>query len=168
MEKLKPKNINKSDKYSSNLYKFIRKHEFKELKAYAPQWSMLDGSFKPFDFDNPCDGEIYIGHKDDTGWLVGRRLTDILCGLSKWKEMYCYCPGPFYDNMIEITDWFWAGYEREGRALWDVHGKRHMMGDEGRWTYVGNTRKCNWSGRWYEKNITKRQKTERTVDWELQ
>lgn len=167
IEKYKPNNVKKSDKYSASLYKFLKKHKDCGIKAYAPQWWMLDGSFKPFDFDDPKSGEIYIGFRDDLGWLVGNRLATILLGESEQLKLYSYAPGDgsFYKNMIDITDWFYPAYEKEGRALWDRAGTMHMMGDEDRWTYVGNTRRCSWSGRWYRKEITKSQTTTRKEMW---
>lgn len=170
IKSVKPKNVKVSDKYSANLYRFLKKNEHWGISVFAPQWSMIDGSFKEFDFDDPNCGEIYIGFRDDFGWLVGNRLSHITCGMRGYLESYCYAPGDgsFYKNMIEITDWFYSEYKEKGRALWDVSGSMRMVGDEDRFTVIGNTKRCNWSGRWYHKEVVKRQKTDRTDKWVME
>mgnify|MGYP000406658812 CR=1 FL=1 len=170
IKQFKPKNIKRSDKFSANLFKFMRKNESWGLHVYSPQidWNM---NFQKFNYDDPRTRSIYIGFRDDQGWLVGRCLADIICADRNVTECYAYSPGKddvFYRNMIEISDWFFTEYARIGRALWDKEGANFMIGSENRFTIVGNTKRCNWSGRWYEKKITKKQTTERKEKWVIQ
>lgn len=165
IQKYKPTNAKKSDKYSINFYKWLKKHKNWPLWAYAPQWSNIDGSFVAFNFDDPKSSQIYIGFMDDDSFLTGQKLSDILCGVG---QTYCYAPGcnrEFFKNMIDISDWFFSEYEKIGRALWDASGENFMIDADDRFTVIGNTKRCNWSGRWYKKEIVTHKKTERFEQW---
>lgn len=168
---MKPSDIkpggNRSDKYSINLYRFVRKNSWLR-GVFASQWSQWDGSFVEFDRENVRLSEVYIGCRDDDGWLTGASLSSILCGGSGYLQAACFMPSKnntFYSNMIETTDWFWPEYQRIGRSLWDLQGKLHMLDDDDRWAYVGATRRDNWSGRWQKRQIVKEQKTHRHEVW---
>jgi hypothetical protein len=167
---IKPKDGKKSDKYSVNLWRFMVENYYDGQRCdrvYATQWSIMDGSLLPFDKENPKASELFIGRLDETGFMTGSKLSRITSGGKGYKECFAMIPNS-YPNAIDVTDWFWSEYIRIGRALWDVDGESYMLGDEGRFTYVGNTKRCNWSGRWYKKKVVKKVKIERREEWVMQ
>ena len=168
--KIKPKDGKKSDKYSVNLWRFMCNNYYEGQRCdrvYAIQWDIIDGSFLPFDKSNPKASELFIGRLGEDGFMTGRRLSSILSGGKGYKDCYAMIPNS-YPNAIDVTEWFWHEYIRIGRALWDVSGGAYMLDDDSRFTYVGNTKRCNWSGRWYEKKIVKKVKVERQEEWVMQ
>lgn len=170
INKIKPKDGKNSDKYSVNLWRFIREHYYHGQhcdRVYAIQWSIIDGSFLPFDRNDPKASQLFIGRLGEDGFMSGRKLSNIISGGKGYKNCYAMVPGS-YPNAIDVTDWFWPEYIRMGRSLWDASGSNYMLGGEDRFTYVGNTKRCNWSGRWYEKKIVKKVKIERCEEWIMQ
>jgi hypothetical protein len=160
--KFKPANGKKSDKFSINLFRFLRKHRHSQV--YVSHTCRITGKPKPFDFSNPKMNQIYIGRLlSDDGWFGGKCLANILCGGRGYLEKWAFAPKHL--ELEDITEWFTKNYTLEGRSLWDRSGEIHMRDDAGRWTNVGNTRRCNWSGRWYNKVIEKVQNTSRHVSY---
>ena len=168
--KIKPKDGKKSDKYSVKLWRFMKENYYKGQRCdrvYAIQWSIMDGSLEPFDKSNPKAHQLFIGRLEDDGFMSGRKLSSIISGGKDYKQCYAMLPNS-YPNAIDVTDWFWSEYVRIGRALWDAEGCNYMIDADDRFTYVGNTKRCNWSGRWYEKKIVKKVKIERREEWVMQ
>lgn len=164
---IKPKDGKNSDKYSINLYRFMKKNYHKEQscdRVYAIQWSIMDGSLEPFDKSNPKAHQLFIGKLRDDGFMTGRKLSNIISGGKDYKSCYAMLPNS-YPNAIDVTEWFWSEYIKIGRALWDPQGQMYMIGDSDRFTYVGNTRRCNWSGKWFKKEIEKVVKIKRIENW---
>ncbi len=168
---IKPQNKGISDKYSWQLYQYIRKRfpytkSLNDVRVYWDNISSWDGSITNLDENNINIRQIIIG-KMHSNLLSGSRLLTIM-GQDKDKyEMFCYHPigGWKNEQFIDITDWFWKKYIKLGRCLLDKHHNRWWMNDDCRFTYINNTRRCNWCGQWQKKEIKKEVKILRKEKW---
>lgn len=144
---IKPKD-KKSDKYSSQLYRFMKDRSYIRRVFWYRKSSC--SSEKIVEFDEIKDAKnVILSHVflfnnlDDRS---GSRLSNIIRYGKGYKQTGCYCMWD-KDDFVEITDWFWENYERYGRCLWDQAHYLHMMDDDGRFTKINrNSIRCNWCG----------------------
>lgn len=171
LKAVKPKNVKRDDKYSKNLYKFLKNHNA-NCKVYfnKKNWDKKDITIN---WDDVQTTQVIIGGNiqediwegKNTGMVIGKGLSSILNG-NKLKEEGAYCLfGRFYPNrdFIDITDEFWKRYIRIGRCLFTSHDS--YWDNEDRFIYVGNTRKCKWCGKWQHKEIVKKVEIKRETVW---
>ena len=186
LKSIKPKDLKESDKYSANLYKFIKKtgydHVYIDInKGNFEKPELID--IDKDDLDNLSGYDIYIGsnimadvvsNKEgtksvDIGQVIAKPLWSILNG-NKLYQCGCYCAfGHTYVNrdFLEITDWFWKKYKEIGRCLFIDHNSKYIIGSENRFTKINPIyRKCNWCGKLQEKKITQEYKLISEVKWE--
>lgn len=171
---IKPKVRNKSDKYSWYLYNFLNKlFKTKDIgKYYQNQmeihWlhdSRWDGGW----LDAPTGKDQVKGlnlHQLlilPAGRKHGRTFYHISSILQKGKSEHFSLPSKW--STTDITDWFFENYKRDGRCVFDREHIDFMRGTENRFTYVNNTRRCNWCGEWHTKEIKKEVKIKRRVKW---
>lgn len=147
LSRIKPKNKGVSDKYSWNLYKFLNKMLKVEkfatedtVRFYWNTYSRWDGEHLPFNghIDFGRQGIISTTDNKNTGYLLDAVLRE---GRS---ELYAIPLA--WQNTIDITDWFFDTYEKIGRCIFDSDHNGWMQHTDARYTYVNNTRKCNWCG----------------------
>lgn len=160
LEKIKPAVKGKSDKYSWFLYNWIKKNKFLDLTVWFDTRSILDGKETNFDKKNIHIGQIWIGSAE-SGWFHGSRLGSILGG------KYQTWANPWMKNThIDITEWFWEEYLKDGRCIWDRNHDRWIADDENRYIYINNnSRKCRWCGEWQYREIKKEIKIKRSEVW---
>lgn len=171
LNNIKPKNLKESDKYSVNLYKFIKKTGCNHVYININKGSFKEPNIIGFDWnkDNVMDYDIYVGsnimddiiyNEDNTkslniGQVIAKPLYSILNG-NKLYQTGCYCAfGRTYvkRDFLDITDEFWKRYKEIGRCLFLSHD-RSCLGDENRFTQINALyRKCNWCGKLQEKHI---------------
>lgn len=158
--KIKPKVKGISDKYSWNLYKWLKKTKCKKLTVWFNTKSAWDGSKLEFDKNNIKIGQIWIGFVDK-GWLHGSSLNSILNGnFQEWANPW------MAKSHIDITEWFWKEYIKDGRCIWDRNHDGWLAYDKNRFTYVNkNSRKCNWCGEWQHRKIEKETIIKRHEIW---
>ena len=159
-EKIKPKVKGKSDKYSWNLYKWVKKKGFYP-KVWFDTENRLNGEKLEFDKENFPTYQLWIGGSDKEGlWFYGSSLRSILSPRCKeWAN-------PWMANKhIDITDWFWNEYIKIGRCIWDKSHDGWLENADERFAYVGNTRKCKWCGKWQAKEIIKETTISRYDVW---
>jgi hypothetical protein len=170
IKKIKPKVKGQSDKYSWNLYKFLEKQvkqrdvgNFapKQLRVYWLHHSFWDGSYLEFNPNKLNHRQIIIspfGGKG-SGYFLSHILPD---GMKK----ECYALSVYHpDEFSDITNWFFTTYERDGRCIFDREHSGWWSGEENRFTYINNTRRCNWCGQWHKKEIHKIVKIKREEVW---
>lgn len=167
---IKPKEKSKSDKYSWNLYRFLEKqvkqreigkYVQKQIKVYWLHRSWWDSSHLEFNPNNINSlNQVIISPFGDkgSGYFLSQVLRD---GKKECYSLRVYHP----DELLDITDWFFSTYEKDGRCIFDRKHNGWMQGTDNRFTYVNNTRKCNWCGQWHKKEIKKVVKIERKVQW---
>lgn len=143
---IRPAVDGKSDKYSWNVFRWVRAW----CRDRAPNLQAVT-----FPKDGSCPGErhpggIYLGYylPEEPGWFIGARLAPICADpFPKGRDRLPRNIGANPVKSIEdITDWFWPTYAAIGRcALWDH--EMPLIGDEERFhQHSGDTRTCNWCG----------------------
>lgn len=158
---VKPKIKGESDKYSWNLWRWLNKY-----KWHRNVYFRITEDSPEFNINNIKASDLYIGTMDSTG-LSGNRLGTILGkGIGK-DDCFAFHPiaGWRNDEFIDITDIFWKEYINIGRCLFTEHSGVWIRGDEDRFSYTNNTRKCNWCGKWQHKEIIKEVKIKRHEVW---
>ncbi|WP_252241591.1 hypothetical protein [Clostridium sp. ZBS18] len=166
IKQIKPKNIKISDKYSANLYKYLKKHQ--DFHAYYNRniGTFENPEFKELDWNDFNNADIYIGSniiediwgdekKIDFGQVIGKALSSITWG-RKLNEQGAYCAfGGYYINRdwIDITDEFWNKYKEMGRCLFTSHDS-YCEGNKNRFEAIDdNTIQCKWCGKIEHKHI---------------
>lgn len=136
LSKIKPKVDKCSDKYSWQLYQFIKRngctkvyYNLKEDELYdckAPRWN-----------------RIYIC-KELQGDIFGNSLTTIQSPSVDKYSMNCYCESNGY-KFIDITNTFWDMYIKDGRCVFDRNHNLWWSGGGDKYTMIDeNTKICNW------------------------
>lgn len=183
IKEIKPKG-NESDKYSIQLYRFMKKNYPNgcSVSYISTQTKYNKDYTESFEEDVPFDkniinmGDLWIGKtfkreydsddmKGAIDWMYGNSLGTILSGS---KEKYTVFANPWNNKktVIDITDWFWNEYIRIGRCIWDSNHSGWLAKDDNRFTYVGkNSRRCNWCGKWHHREIKKKVRIERKEIW---
>lgn len=148
LPKIKPRNIKESDKYSRNLYLWVR---------YRHTLNVVNHR-----------GELYLTtedwKEDDWGKLSGARLTRILCK-GKTAESCVYINIPV-GECRDVTEEFWSEYIKKGRCHLDPDHNGFMMNTESRFSIIDrNHRVCNWCGREFSRHVEKRMACEFVEVW---
>ena len=132
---IKPKIKGKSDLFSWNLYRWVKKKP-KYVHVFQSTWNPVYGK------DRPDFKWLMIGMKDhgDEDCFFGRNLPNICCeGLIRKKWAYC-CPGHDVKNWKDITDEFWKRYMEIGVCA--IHGDSAH-----KWVESGEERVCKYCGK---------------------
>lgn len=156
IENIRPKVKNESDKYSWHLYKFLNritkknKHIKDQLRIYWNHHSRWDGEYLPFNKELSNGLQVIIDPYGgrSCGYFMNTVLLKGNCelfSLSSWRK----------EDLLDITDWFFDTYEQIGRCIFDPDHNGWLQGADKRYTYVNNTRKCNWCGEWHHREIKK-------------
>lgn len=105
--------------------------------------------------DNWSMNEIIIGHGDfdqhgNACSIGGRKLRSIIAVERGSKGMSFYYTAAW--KLRDISEQFWAEYQRIGRCAWDHSHTLHMIGDDKRFHYIagGRQRECLWCSRVFE------------------
>lgn len=151
INKFRPKDIKISDKYSSNLYKFLKKYNKQGYnKVYFDPVDNYDGHLIELDMNFLPLANIYIGNMIEED-VIGNSLSKIVTGQSIYKLI---CRINDKAEYIDITDEFWKRYEEIGRCLFIDHNGWYQDDNNTRFTYTdGITRVCNWCGKRESKRI---------------
>ncbi|MDD2462457.1 MAG: hypothetical protein PHI97_00505 [Desulfobulbus sp.] len=133
IDKYKPKVNGKSDFFSWNLYIWLKKNP-EYCRIYKGVWNSANGY-------DPSRPTLYIGFVADN-WFHGTMLRRV-CNLGLKEHTWAYGPRDSHlDEWIDITDEFFADYERRGVcAIHDdmVHVWEKSSPDERRCVYCGKT-----------------------------
>lgn len=132
----------KTERFSENLMKWVRKHRNVPLFV-AYSLVSLDGVPLPeFSFDKTCTSNLYIGLGDlDQGYLHGARLSQIISNGVNAEE-FAYTPKMKFQI---IPDW-WERYIECAKCCIDP--EHRLYGDRERWQVSddGKQRTCLWCG----------------------
>ena len=139
---VRPEVPEKPDKYSWNLYLYLKRNRNKNIRAYKDK-----------------SGKTVVGWECDGG-VAGFNLVSILWN-NKAQEFFM----DSYWGLKEIPRYF-EKYQRIGRCLMVPHDEPWVPGGEHRFTIVNNTRRCNWCGKWQHKKIHKKTVVFREEQWE--
>ena len=142
LKSIEPTVRGESEKYSWNLYSYMREYTGFSL-----------GAFKSI------QGDIIIGHQYHDG-VSGKELMSILRESRRGTEFW-------FDDYWKLKEdeSFFNEYQRIGRCLMIPHDYQWYIGEEHRFTRIGNTRRCNWCGKWEHMTIHKKTKITREEVW---
>ena len=139
---VRPEVPEKPDKYSWNLYLYLKRNRNENIRAYKDK-----------------RGETIVGHECDGG-SRGMNVLSIL-----WDDKAQEYSLGIYGELKEVPKYF-EKYQRIGRCLMISHDQPWVPGGEHRFTVVNNTRRCNWCGKWQHKKIHKKTVVVREDKWE--
>ena len=123
---IKPAIRGKSDFYSWQLYRWIKKWPH-STKIWAGTWNSVSG----IDKDKKV---LYIGDERDGEWIHARLLRN-LCSYGENLDRWAYGPGHDTANWEDVTEKFWSEYMRIGVCA--IHGDYAH-----RWETNGDERTC--------------------------
>ena len=130
----------RNDKFSLNLYKFLKKHGEHYREVYFSPWDCITGKMDVvYSQNKTVASSIYIGFLDEDGYFMGARLTEICCNGAKTKT-WAYPPKDF----TPIVD-FWERYSENGKCVIDPEHTFYYQKD--RYELGGSLRACKWCGR---------------------
>ena len=89
-------------KFSPNLYKFL---------TYKNKY------FTNI-FQDPTDGQFYIGLRDENSIWMGAKLMNVFCKGSA-ADMFSYRTS-ITKKWDDVTEWFWKTYLEIGKAIYDL------------------------------------------------
>lgn len=140
---IKPKTSGISDKYSANLYKYLKKNP--QSRVYTP-------IAEKYSKDTFSAGDVWLGvfHIVGLTGIAGKRLQMILSGENSMNHLM---PAN-REEYVDITAKFFEDYKEIGRCLLDPSHTGWLRYDEGRFTFSENARTCNWCGRTQLKTTT--------------
>lgn len=123
-----------SNKYSWNLYRYLKNFIGKEVWAYkAPNGRIFLAIFKK------PEG---IGHDNYGNFVNTIQTTDV-----KVRVSYYSWANEDFSSYTEITNTFFEEYKQKGRCAIDKAHDGWLEGAKRRFTEIDSeTRKCNWCG----------------------
>lgn len=102
---IKPVQRGKSDFFSWQLYRFLKKHP-ESIQIWEGTWNWATGI-------DPENTTLYIGLDREGGWIHARHLRN-LCTYGADLSRYAYGPGHDTENWKNVTERFWDDYLRIG------------------------------------------------------
>ena len=134
------------DKYSENLYKWLKKHWNYPVFVAFSRVCAISGNQLDCDPNLTQTQNIMLGFGDmEDGWVHGSRLSEIICQGTKAKS---WAFGPKY-QFVPLPDWIEA-YKEKGKCFIDPE---HRLYTEF-WHEEGEQRSCKWCDR-KENKVTK-------------
>lgn len=127
---IKPKVRGKSDFFSWQLYRWVKKYPAR-LQIFKGTRNSATG----IDREKP---QLYIGVMTDDHWFHGAQLRYICC-VGRKIEAWAYGPNFDTENWENITDQFWNDYMKIGTCA--IHGD--LWHD---WNTEGDKRTCTRCG----------------------
>ena len=150
INKIKPKNTKKSDKYSKAIYKYLKNnpHYRRVWFDKATYGDTLDRKVKKeFDVENMNLRNLFFGLPDagTSNCITGKCINSLISGAKDTQETFCYI-GFIESEFVEVTKEFFEKYIEVGRC---IYGHDSYLADaDDRYTYIDEThRKCNWCGK---------------------
>lgn len=137
LKSVQPRTRGESDKYSWNIYRYLKRHTGDDIRV-----------FKGF----------IIGQKS-SGGIIGNFIKELMSTYNRQEYWF----GDEWE-LLEEPNWL-EKYQRVGRCLLIPHDFVWYEGEDTRFTYVNNTRKCNWCGQWQHKELHKVVKREIREEW---
>ena len=157
---IKPKNLKVSDKYSANLYKYLKVNPHSRI--YMNKICSIKEVPLTYHIGKLSVYNAYVGQLGG-GFLTGNNLMSILQKPSKHKFAFI----KNNSELEDITEQFLLDYELIGRCLWYGDHNKRQLGDDDRFAHINeNKRICNWCGCIQNKRIEKEVITKTHVIWE--
>jgi hypothetical protein len=150
LDKIKPANVKKSDKYSKQIYKFLKDNpRYRQvyndkLKYDSDSKSYVKSDFNPDDVDL---SRLYFGNPciNTTNEILGKCIRSLVGNSRDKYTTFCYLCNK-ESEFVNVTKEFFEKYIEVGRCIYDNH--YWLQDEETRYTYIDPIhRKCNWCGK---------------------
>lgn len=126
---IKPKERGKSDFFSWQLYRWVKKYP-NRLTIWDATWNSATGVDRG-------KTSLYIGDKRDGNWIHARQLRN-LCLIGGKIEAYAYGGAHDTKNWVDVTKQFWVEYLKKGVCA--IHDNSHV------WLTNNENRTCQRCG----------------------
>jgi hypothetical protein len=126
---IKPMQIGKSDFYSWQLYRWVKKFPDR-ITIWSATWNSGTGVDRK-------NKSLYIGDQRDGSWIHARQLQN-LCLTNQKLHAYAYGKEHDTDNWEDVTAKFWDEYKNKGVCA--IHKNVHI------WLQNGKSRVCQRCG----------------------
>ena len=162
LAKIKPDTPKISDKYSYNLWRWVK--NFKKDYQQEPAVYAVVPKGQTFSVDELKKGywSTYLGKKNYDGSLSASELNHVL-GID--QRIWAIIPGVHFEaeELVEITDLFWTTYQAIGRCLFHSHDVTDLVGESEHYSYddTQTKRTCNWCGHAQELKVVEVVKIEK-------
>ena len=120
-------------KYSANIRRYLARYKNCELPSVYAVKSELNEIVGTRSF-------IVGDYDKETGWLHGKRIMKIMG--NHRTQGYAFTPNCF--KVVEELPNFWGTYQNIGRCAIDTEHRIDMVGDEDRFVFYGDSKKCVW------------------------
>lgn len=141
LAKIKPKVNKVSDKYSWQLYQFIKKHE--HTRVYMNKTEYNNGELSKTNMSDIIIGSTYTFDNS----VIGTCLSRILSPDRNKYQLFCYLNNRLGWDLVDITDEFWKSYIENGRCSLDTSHNKWWIGEDSRYEEIDdNTKRCKWCG----------------------
>lgn len=154
LNSIKPKKRGQCDKFSWNIYRYLKEKCMFDIQVCWYEKSWIDGSVEHFSENNSLRNVqtfiLFGGH------YSGARILDLQSkGNSSTLETYSFCAFD-KEKFIDITEWFLKRYQQIGRCIFDLEHGGWWSGEGDRFTVINKkSRRCNWCGQYQRKSIIK-------------
>lgn len=151
-------------KYSPLLYKFLTSLKAKKF-GYNRIYKCGSVQNRSVRYDKLLMNKVIIGSEISDGCVSGRTLGSILRGArGDATQVFCFSVEGY--NMLDITEHFFAEYERIGRCIWDQDHTNYMVDSDKRFTMLSEIeRLCNWCGKHFVGERKEYIKVTPYIDW---
>lgn len=117
--------------------------------------------FKPWKSLPGWQMYVFTGDKE----YIGMSIHGIMDGTRNSLGDYCL----YQDQLIDITEWFFKEYLKIGRCIFDREHKGWWQGGDTRFTVINkSSRRCNWCGKHFHREIQKEIKVIRHETWVME
>lgn len=158
-ESIRPAVRGQSDKYSWRLYQRALKNgrESVFLMAWNSIYGLIDPDPEQLKADWVSAMGLAIGRRSKDNWFHGNTLGSI-CRPGGPRHDWAYGANFGVKDWIDITDWFWATYQRDGMC--------RFFRNEHKWSQINrNSRKCAYCGKHERRTIVTRKSIKRIEEW---
>lgn len=149
IRKLKPNQKGMSDKYSWNLYQFLKTN--KDIRVFWDSTNDFNKRSIRFIDKDSTDVSQHLRLGRFLGKsFAGRSLMSVLVKTDKHLYSYSWLDA---NQLEDVTDWFFDTYEKIGRCAFDNNHSMWLSNEDGRYEEFENKKKCCWCGSRFEKKI---------------
>lgn len=139
-------NPKKDSRFSSNLFKWLKKHKSQNIGVAFQRTSVLDDSVVEYDAGKNQMSQLILFYGDlDDGYAHGARLSEIVCNGTRAKS-FAYNVAIFdlvnVDEFFTREDGWFDQYEVKGKCWLDPE---HLVYFE-RWVNMESARHCDYCG----------------------
>lgn len=148
---IKPAKNRVSDKFSWNIYRYLRDNARTDVRICLCKKSFFDGSEIKYDQSKSIHAiqlYIFIGNG-----FIGNRIYDIM-GRGEHSKIKSYSWVDYHNEFIDITQQFFDEYLMIGRCIFDRNHRMWWVGGDNQYSQVDEClRECKWCGQKLKKIV---------------